>query len=68
VSTILISLKIQVDRDGRIHSLTDDTATWKFIPPIPAVDLAKKYNDLLTKTWKGLKSLTIQVDRDGRIH
>jgi len=64
----LTSLTIQVDRDGRIHSITDNTASWKFMTPIPAVDLVETYNDLLAETWEELTSLKIQVDRDGRIH
>ena len=64
----LTTLKIQVDHDGRIHSLTNNTATWKFMKPISAVDLVETYNDLLAETSEGLTSLKIQVDRDGQVH
>ena len=64
----LTSLKIQVDHDGRIHTLTNDSSTWKFITPIQAVDLVETYNYLLAETSEGLTSMKIQVNRDGRVH
>jgi len=64
----LTSLKLQVDRDGQVHSFTESSATWKFIDPISVVDLVEKYNDLLEETGKGLTSMKIQVDRDGQVH
>ena len=63
----LTSLKIQVDNGGRIHTLTNDTATWKFMTPIQAVDLVETYNYLLAETSEGLTSLKIQFNRDGRV-
>ncbi|MCW4037786.1 MAG: hypothetical protein NWF13_03515 [Candidatus Bathyarchaeota archaeon] len=64
----LTSLKLQVDRDLKVHSFTDNSATWKFINPIPFVDLVEKYNNLLEETGEVLTSMKIQVDRDGQVH
>ena len=63
----LTSLKLQVDRDLKVHSFKDSSATWKFINPISIVDLVEKYNNLLEETGKGLTSLKIQVNHDGRV-
>jgi hypothetical protein len=68
VSERLTSLKIQVDRDGQVHSFADASSTWRFMNPISLVDLVERYNDLLEETGDGLKSLKIQVDRYGRAH
>jgi uncharacterized protein YuzE len=64
----LASLAIQVDEHGKVHSFTDENATWKFVNPITIVDLVDKYNDLVAKTTQGLTSLTIQVDEHGKVH
>jgi hypothetical protein len=66
VSESLTSLKIQVDRDGRAHSFTDTSATWRVMNSISLVDLVERYNALLVETGDGLTSLKIQVDRDGQ--
>ena len=68
VTESLTSLKIQVDSDGQVHSFADGSATWKFMKPIPVVDLVEKYNNLLEETGEGLTSLKIQVGRDGHVH
>ncbi len=64
----LTSLKIQVDHNGRIHTLTNNTATWKFMTPIQAIDFVETYNGLLAETSEGLTSLKMQVDCNGRVH
>jgi hypothetical protein len=64
----LTSLKLQVDHNGRIHTLTNNTATWKFMTPIKAIDFVETYNGLLAETSEGLTSLKIQVDCDGRVY
>ncbi len=68
VSESLTSLKIQVDNDGRIHTLTNDTSTLKFINPISLVDLVEIYDNLLEETGEGLTPLEIHVDHDGQVH
>jgi hypothetical protein len=67
VTESLTSLKIQVDRDGQVHSFTDANATWLFTKPIPAANLIEKYKNLLEKTWEGLTSLKIQLGHDGQV-
>jgi acetone carboxylase gamma subunit len=64
----LTSLKLQVDRDLKVHSFADSSATWKFINPISVVDLVEKYNNRLEETGEVLTSMKIQVDRDGQVH
>ena len=64
----LASFAIQVDEHGKVHSFTDENATWKFVNPITIVDLVDKYNDFVAKTTQGLTSLTIQVDEHGKVH
>ena len=64
----LTSLKLQVDHNGRIHTLTNNTATWKFMTPIKAIDFVETYNGLLAETSEGLTSLKIQVDCNGRVY
>jgi len=61
-------LKLQVDRDLKVHSVTDSSATWKFISPISVVDLVEKYNNLLEEAGEGLTSMKIGMDRDGQVH
>jgi uncharacterized membrane protein len=51
----LMSLAIQMDRDGQVQSFTDAKATWIFENPLPTIDLVEKYKDVLANVVMELK-------------
>jgi hypothetical protein len=55
ITESLTSLKIQVDRDGQVHSFTDANKTWIFENPISVIDLVEKYKGILDNVVIKLK-------------
>lgn len=57
----LASLAIQVDEHGKVHSFTDENATWKFVNPITTVELLNTYKSFLTNVVVEPKIITKNV-------
>jgi len=62
----LTSLKIQADREGRVHSYTDAHSTWIFETPIRVIHLIEKYKDVLANVSMELKVNKAPVPKRSR--